>query len=112
MDELWWRLYRREWCVIFNSDATGDAGRCEALARADPEMDPACWRVVPWSEIRQDVWPWSLEVMAPVMRGEFASLGLAEDVMLRMSGAILVQKGSSEDKIMDAEQKAAGYLRG
>jgi hypothetical protein len=115
MAESWWRVYRREWSTIFNSDATGDAGRREALEHAaliPPETDPDTWRVVPWSETRQDDWPWSLEVKAPLMRGEFQGKINAEKLADMLGGCIVVEKGSSEDKQLIEEQRFAQYLRG
>lgn len=112
MGHTWWHVWHREWASVYESDEAGDAGRREALAAAARIVplalwEAGSWRVVPWSESSQDTWPWSVEIMAPVLRGEFTDKDLADELATRLPGAIVAIKGSDDDKALLQEGKVA-----
>lgn len=61
------------------------------------------WRLVPWSEHRQDDWPWSLEVLMPVLRGESVDRAIADQLAVRLGNCQVEPKDSEEDKRLAAK---------
>jgi hypothetical protein len=98
-EQRFWRVYRFEWAVVFISDSAGENGIRECQQRFDAEYDGKVrvWRLGPWSLTEPDSWPWALELMLPVMKGEYTSRPPALEHAHKIDGAAVLE-GSKEDK--------------
>lgn len=101
MTEPWWRVWQREWVVVYNSDEVGELGsqECEAVfgRRFAAEVTSDEWRIVPWSAAAPGKYPCSLELWLPVMKGEFRSEQLADDCRLDYRHTEIEQRGTDRD---------------
>lgn len=100
-DQRFWRVYRQEWAVVYISDTDGQAGmeECqkffgELYAGKVRETE---WRVGPWSMSEPELWPWGLELLLPVLKGEFTDRPRAL-VYARVIDGVVALEGSVSDK--------------
>lgn len=99
-EQRFWRVYRFEWAVVYISDSNGENGIRECQQRFDTTYEGKVrqWRLGPWSLSSPDAWPWGLELMLPVLKGEHVNRPLALEHAHKIDDAAVVLEGSKADK--------------
>lgn len=99
-EDRFWRVYRLEWVVAYSSDSDGEEGRRECVKRfgdffAGRVLDRE-WKVEAWNLQAPDSWPWMLQLLLPVLKGEHVNRPAAL-LHAREIGGQVALEGSRED---------------
>jgi hypothetical protein len=102
-EQRFWRVYRLEWSVVFISDSDGENGIRECLRQYESvyagKVKPSDYRLGPWSLTEPDAWPWALELLLPVMKGEYVNRPLALGHAHKIDGVVVLE-GSTANKTL------------
>lgn len=96
-----WRVYLRDWVVVYTSDELEVPGRreCEAVyaEKYAGRVQTEDWRIRPAGQMRPS--HQCLQLFLPNLKGEYGDRNPAADLLQAMgSGGWLVRRGSAEEQ--------------
>lgn len=104
-EELW-RVYLKEWQIVYTCDAKGDEGMAEGkkvvAERYEGRVQPEDMELfTQWSDETPD-WPCFVRLRLPCLRGEFRDIEDAKRLVLHLSDppnlAVKVRRFSQEER--------------
>ena len=103
-----WRVYTRQWCIVFVSELPGEEGKKAAeirfSAKYEGKIEPGDSMITPVAELEPDRFPYQLELRLWVMQLAATTRDHAEAVLksltnlVPVSEPVMVQEGSSEER--------------